>query len=218
MALNEGKDSVVQVIGKNFPRSTGISADFGGIPARIIASSNSSLKVVVDLSKLNKIETGEEFSEDFVVRVDSTTVLYSQKIIVKPDPEIKVVDIMPKKFKINSLLTLQGNNLNRIGEIEVYFGLNAPNHYEISQMQKATMIPGSRKLLKVKVPGVPGVVEGKPDNLNIKVVSGGHTIYTTLCTLGTFSRPPVTPFPYVDSSVIDRLYRVPAERVRVNHR
>ncbi len=207
--LIEGRDSIVQVRGKNFPDRTRISADFGGVPARIISTPNSSLSVVVNLDKLNKIGKGEKFSEDFVVRVDSTKILYSQKISIEPDTEIKVTDITPKSFRANSVLTLQGNNLNRTGQIEVYFGKNAPNNYDISQMQKAPVIPASRKVLSVRVPAVTGVVEGNY-NVNIKVVSDGKTIYTTLGTFVTNVRPPIIPPRRGDTPIVAKPYRDPS--------
>ncbi|HEX6222995.1 MAG TPA: IPT/TIG domain-containing protein [Chryseolinea sp.] len=182
LVLFEGKDSIVEVRGKNLPELNRLHADFGGIPARIISRSDNGLSVVVDIPKLLKMETGEEFSEDFVVRFDSASVLHSQKVLVKPDTEIRINEINPKSFQLSSTITLLGNNLHKTGQIEVYFGKNAPYNYDLSQMQKAAIIPVSRKLLKVRVPEIPGV-EWNANNVNIKVVSGGNSIYTTLGTL-----------------------------------
>ncbi|HEX7904865.1 MAG TPA: hypothetical protein VF487_13395 [Chitinophagaceae bacterium] len=216
--LIEGKDSIVQVSGKNFPDTGSISADFGGIPARMIARSDTGLTVVVNMAKLNRIGIDEKFSEDFVVRVDSTKILYTQKIVVESDLKIKVTDMAPKKFNENSVLTLKGNNLNKVGQIEVYFGKNAPPYNDIRYMQKASLIPGSRNMLKVRVPDISGVVVGDLDNVNIKIVSGSDLLYTTLGTFGTKTLPPIPPITIFDTTIIARPYNEPSRRIRDHRR
>lgn len=198
--LTEGKDSIIEVRGKNFPDTSSIRVDLGGIPARLIAKSNSKLTVVVDLSKLNKIETGEEFSEDLVVRLNTITIIKMQPITIKPDNTIEVSDIDPTNFNVGNQLTLKGKNLQRTGQIEIYFGKNAPNYYAISQMQKAAIIPVSRKQLIVKVPEIPGVEPGKADDVNIVVMANGNKLYSKL---GTLKKPWVFPNPNV-STIFNR--------------
>lgn len=181
--LHEGKDSIVKIIGKNFPDSNRLTVDLGGIPGRITKKSNNEMSVVVDLSGLKQLDKGEDFIEELVIRLDSNKLLYGMPVSIKTDKTIVLDEMKPSQFRIGQQLTVKGNNLNQLGRIAVYFGKNSPGYYNLSQMQKAALTPVSRKEFKITVPAIPDVEPGKPNDVNINVALDGNVIYTALGTV-----------------------------------
>ena len=175
--LLEGRDSTVQVLGKNFPDIDRISLEFGGIPATIISKTKNDIYAAVDLSKFKELEAGQEFSKELVVSFKNSKVQGVETIRVKPDSVIKVTDMNTRSFKARDWIIFHGNNLHRTGQIEVWFS-NDATHEDANFPYKAAIRRGSRKELRVRVPLMKGAQLGE-NNVEIRVAANGQTIYST---------------------------------------